>query len=71
MTTKTITIKENVYKMLTKMKRKDESFSDLFERLAKSKSNVDLLKELRGSVKIEKKAALLEEIYEKRKERRY
>lgn len=71
MATKTITIKDEVYRMLTSIKRKDESFSDLFERLVKSTSGVDVLKELRGSVKFENKDALLEEIYEGRRERRY
>ncbi len=34
---KTITIKEKVYKDLIKVKSKDESFSDLFERLIEEK----------------------------------
>lgn len=71
MTTKTITIRDEVYRMLTSIKRKDESFSKLFERLVKSRSNIDVLKELHGSVEFEEKAALLKEIYEKRQERRY
>lgn len=32
---KTITIKDEVYRDLLKLKRKDESFSELFERLTK------------------------------------
>jgi len=32
---KTITIKDELYRDLLKLKRKDESFSELFERLAK------------------------------------
>ncbi len=71
MTAKTITIRDEVYRMLVRMKRKDESFSGLFERLAKSRKNVDVLKELRATVRFEKKNALLKEIYEKRMERRY
>jgi predicted CopG family antitoxin len=71
MTSKTITIREEVYRMLMSIKREDESFSSLFERLVKSRSNIDVLKELRGSVKFEKKTELLKEIYEKRRERRY
>jgi predicted CopG family antitoxin len=71
MTTKTITIKENIYNLLVSIKGKDESFSNLFERLARSKSNIAILKELRAGVKFEDKEALLKEIYEKRKETRY
>ena len=71
MTAKTITIRDEVYRMLMRMKRRDESFSSLFERLVKSRSNVDVLKELRATVTFEKKDALLKEIYEKRMERRY
>ncbi len=71
MAAKTITIREEVYRMLMRVKRRDESFSGLFERLVKSRSNIDVLKELRGSVEFKKKAALLKEIYEKRRERRY
>ncbi|MDI6654755.1 MAG: antitoxin VapB family protein [Candidatus Hydrothermarchaeota archaeon] len=71
MTAKTITIRDEVYGMLMSIKRKDESFSRLFERLVKSRSNITVLKELHSSVKFEKKAALLKEIYEKRRERRH
>jgi predicted CopG family antitoxin len=71
MTTKTITIKEDVYKMLLSVKRKNESFSNLFERLVKSKSNLEVLKELRAGFRFENKDALLKETYEKRQERRY
>ena len=66
---KTLTIKESAYKKLLLMKRKDESFSDLFERL--SKSNIEVLKKMRGCNTYEDKEKMLEEIYEKRKEKRY
>ena len=71
MTTKTITIKEDVYRMLVSLKRNNESFSTLLERLAKSGSNVNKLKELRGFVEIDNKEMLLKEMSEKRKEIRY
>lgn len=71
MTFKTITIKEEVYKLLLSIKGRDESFSNLFERLVKSRSNLEILKELRASVEFENKEALLKEIREKRQERRY
>ncbi len=71
MTTKTITIKEDIYKMLLSIKGTNESFSNFFERLVKSRSNIDKLKELRGSVEFRNKEALLRELTEKRKEIRY
>ena len=71
MTTKTITIKEDVYRMLVSLKRNNESFSTLFERLAKSRSNINKLKALRGFVEIDDKEMLLKEISDKRKEIRY
>jgi predicted CopG family antitoxin len=48
---KTITIKETVFKKLTLQKGKDESFSDLFERLLDNQiSGLELLRKLKGSV---------------------
>jgi len=66
---KTLTIKESVYKKLLLMKRKDESFSELFERL--SNSNLEVLKKMRGCNTYENKEEMLREIYDKRKEKRY
>ena len=52
---KTITIKDKVYKKLIAHKGKDESFSDLFERLIEENfhSSIDALKKFRGSVEFE------------------
>ncbi len=66
---KTLTIKENVYKKLLLMKKENESFSDLFERL--SNTNLKLLRKLRGCNTYENKEEMLKDIYEKRKEKRY
>lgn len=71
MTTKTITIKEDIYKMLLSIKGTNESFSNFFERLVKSRSNIDKLRELRGSVEFKNKEALLRELSAKRRETRY
>jgi predicted CopG family antitoxin len=71
MTTKTITIKEDIYKMLLSIKGTNESFSNFFERLVKSRSNIDKLKELRGSVEFRNKEASLRELTEKRREIRF
>ncbi len=51
MTSKTITIREDIYKMLC----------------SKSRSNIDKLKDLRGYVRLRNKEVLLKELYEKRR----
>ena len=70
---KTITIKDKVYKKLIAHKGKDESFSDLFERLIEENfhSSIDALKKFRGSVEFEEdKYTILKDIALKRDERR-
>ncbi|MGN6822027.1 MAG: antitoxin VapB family protein [Candidatus Nitrosocosmicus sp.] len=48
---KTITIKEIVFKRLTLEKGKEESFSDLFERLLdRQVSGFETLRKIRGSI---------------------
>ena len=71
MTSKTITIREDIYRMLLSIKGANESFSNFFERLVKSRRNIDKLKELRGSVEFKNKETLLKELSDKRKEQRY
>ena len=68
---KTITIREDVYKMLLTVKGTNESFSHLFEGLVKSKSNIDKLKGLRDTIEFKNKDLLLKELSERREERRY
>ena len=63
---KAITIREDVYKMLLSVKGTNESFSRLFERLVKTKNNVDKLKGLRGAVEFKNKYILLKELSERR-----
>jgi predicted CopG family antitoxin len=67
---KTITIRDEVYKKLLSAKKKDESFSELFERLAKDRDSVETLKRIRGTVEFREKEKLLAEINAKRAERR-
>ena len=67
---KTITIREEVYTALTKVKKKDESFSELFDRLLKSTSSIGLLTKLKGSIELKQKTKILSEIYPKRSEMR-
>lgn len=71
---KTITIKDSVYKKLINYKNKDESFSDLFDRLIDENfpSSINALKKFRGSVEFDKddKDTILKDIAIKRDERR-
>jgi len=67
---KTITIRDEVYKKLLTIKKKDESFSELFERLAEEKNPIETLAKLRASVEFKEKEKMLSEIYASRAERR-
>ncbi|HDN51110.1 MAG TPA: hypothetical protein ENG06_04975 [Thermoplasmatales archaeon] len=66
---KTLTIKEDVYKKLAAIKRDDESFSDLLEKL--SERNVAVLRKLRGCMELKEKEEMIKDIYKRREERRY
>ena len=68
--TKTITIRDQVYRKLTAVKRKNESFSELFERLVEGTSSIEALKSLRGSVEFKQKERMLSELRTERAERR-
>lgn len=68
--TKTITIRDEVYKKLLTVKRKDESFSKLFERLVEGMNPVENLMKLRGCVEFRDKEKMLSEIDALRAERR-
>ena len=67
---KTITIREEIYRKLLAVKKKDESFSELFDRLAESKDPLETLSKIRASVDFKKKKEMLSEIYSSRAERR-
>jgi len=69
---KTLTIKEDVYNRLVAIKRQGESFSDLFERLAKKEDTASALEKLRASVIFGtgEKERMVKDIYSKRSERR-
>jgi predicted CopG family antitoxin len=67
---KTITIREEVYKKLLEAKQKEESFSELFERLLEGTNPIETLKKLRGCVEFKDKDKILSEIYASRAERR-
>ena len=68
--TKTLSIRDDVYRKLLKVKREGESFSDLFERLAEGTSPIEALKKLRGCIVFKDKEKMLSELYAMRAERR-
>ncbi len=63
---KTLTIKKEVYDELLKLKRKDESFSELLMRLIRRNRNIDTLHKLAGTVDWVNKEELLKEIFKRR-----
>jgi len=70
---KTLTIRDDVYKRLAALKGKDESFSELFERLAEHRGSLELLRRIRGSIKVAsatEKEAFLRQATVKREEKR-
>jgi predicted CopG family antitoxin len=69
---KTITIRDEVYGKLLTIKGKEESFSELFDRLVKCTSPAETLKKLRGKVEFtdKEKETVLSELYSKRAEKR-
>jgi predicted CopG family antitoxin len=71
---KTLTIRDDVYNRLVAIKAKDESFSELFERLAGHRGSLESIKRLRGSVEFKsaaEKEEFVRELTAKRKEKRY
>jgi predicted CopG family antitoxin len=67
---KTITIRNEVYEKLQTIKRKNESFSELFDRLVECTAPVETLKTLRGKVEFTDKETMLSELHAKRTEKR-
>ena len=68
--TKTITIRDEVYRKLLVFKGRAESFSELFERLVENTMPSETLKKLRGRVEFRDKEKMLQEISALRTERR-
>ena len=62
MLTKTLAIRDEVYQKLASMKRKNESFSELLERLVQGTDSVEALKGLRGTAEFRDKKSMLSEI---------
>lgn len=70
--TKTITIRDEVYRKLLRVKRENESFSELFDRLIEGVSLTEVLRGLRGCIVLDEddKEKMLSEIYAARAEHR-
>ena len=68
--TKTIRIRDEVYRKLLTVKGENESFSKLFERLVEGMSPLETLTKLRGCVEFKDKEKMLSEIHALRAERR-
>ena len=67
---KTITIRDEVYKKLLSVKRENESFSELLDKLVEGADSLETLKSLRGCVEFKDKDRMISEIYASRAERR-
>ena len=67
---KTITIRDEVYGKLSKVKGEGESFSELLERLVEGADPTKTLMKLRGCVEFKNKKKILAEIGSLRAERR-
>lgn len=68
---KTLTIRDEVYEKLASMKREGESFSELFDRLVRDRSSVELLRSMRGTIEFDspsEREALIKDITAKRDE---
>ena len=66
--TKTISIRDEIYRKLLAIKREEESFSELSDRLAEGANPLETLRRLRGCVEFKDKQAMLSEIYAARAE---
>lgn len=67
---KTITIRNEVYEKLQTIKGKNESFSELFDRLVECTAPVETLNKLRGKVEFTDKETMLSELQSKKTEKR-
>jgi predicted CopG family antitoxin len=71
--TKTLTIRDEVYRKLVAIKGDDESFSQLFDRLVSQQSPSVILNSIRGKIEFTKheKKNILAEIDSRREEHRF
>jgi predicted CopG family antitoxin len=67
---KTITIRDEVYRKLLSVKRENESFSELLDKLVEGADSLEILKRLRSTVEFKDKEKMISEIYASRAEHR-
>jgi len=65
---RTISVTDKAYEALTRLKRGDETFSEMFLRLYQGEDTLTILKKLHGTIDIPDKDQLIDEIYRKRRE---
>ena len=65
---KTITIRDEVYQLLIKVKREHEDFSDLLQRLVTGQGQkmISILEQLQGTIEFDDPASLMEDIQKRR-----
>ena len=70
MADKTITIREEVYQLLVKVKHDHEDFSALLERLVTihGKKMLSLLEKLHGTIEFDEPSSLIEDIRKRREQ---
>lgn len=67
---KTLTIRDEVYRKLLAVKTKEESFSELLEKLAEGTKSIEVLTSLRARVEFREKERMMSDLSTARAERR-
>jgi len=67
---KTLTIRDEVYRKLLAVKTKEESFSELLEKLAEGTKSTEVLTSLRARVEFREKERMMSDLSTARAERR-
>ena len=67
---KTLTIRDEVYRKLLAVKTKEESFSELLEKLAEGTKSIEVLTSLRARVEFREKEKMMSDLSTARAERR-
>lgn len=65
---KNIQVTDEVYERLNQLKRRNETFDDLFKRLVEKEDSLKILTKLQGTIDIPDKEKLVNKIYKKRQD---
>lgn len=68
MPNRNIPVTEEIYQRLSKLKKEDETFNDMLNRLHPEPNNLTIIKKLQGTLTIPDKDQLIDEIYQKRRD---